>query len=393
MVADDLSAPLGQKRTARRKGLPFAPMTAAAYALGLLVAIFAIWALVVKDPLGGEPRAVATLDPAALKLSPAAATGQGEKSVRVAADQGPAAESVNKTTSKTTADGSAIVTIIDGSTGQRQEVRIAASGADQRLQESTRHGPVPKIASDGTRPADAYARPRPAAINPSAPRIAIVVGGLGSGARLTADAIGKLPGPVTLGFTPYGPDVVKMVAQARDAGHEVLLQVPMEPFDFPDNDPGPQALLTSLPAEQNIDRLHWLMSRYSGYVGLMNFMGARFTATESSFVPILKETAKRGLIYFDDGTTVRSVAAQAAGANNAPFAKADVVIDAVPSADEIAKALAKLEVAARVNGMAVGFATALPISIDRITQWAKALESRGFVLAPISAAATKSKSS
>ena len=52
----------------------------------------------------------------------------------------------------------------------------------------------------------------------------------------------------------------------------------MEPFDYPDNDPGPQTLLTSLTPDQNIDRLHWLMSRFQGYVGIVSYMGARFTA-------------------------------------------------------------------------------------------------------------------
>ena len=98
----------------------------------------------------------------------------------------------------------------------------------------------------------------------------------------------------------------------------------MEPFDYPDNDPGPQTLLTSLDAEQNIDRLHWLMSRFQGYVGIANYMGARFTASEQALAPVLRETAKRGLIYFDDGSSPRSLAGQIAGANNLAFAKADV---------------------------------------------------------------------
>ncbi len=389
MAADDLSAPLGQKETTRRWTPPVAPMTAAAGALALLIAIFVGWALVVNDPLGGEPRAVVTVDGGGVKSADAsAAPAAKEKSAQPSADR---VARDAAAPAKTTEDGSAIITIIDGTTGQRQEVKI--TNGDQRLLESTRHGSIPKIASDGTRPADAYARPRAAAAKVDGPRIAIVVGGLGVGAKLTADAVIKLPGAVTLGYTPYGPDIAQMVAQARDSGHEVLLQVPMEPFDFPDNDPGPQALLTSLPTDQNIDRLHWLMSRFQGYVGLMNFMGARFAATESAFVPVLKETAKRGLIYFDDGSSVRSVAAQAAGANNAAFAKADVIIDAVPTAAEIAKALSRLETSARANGIAVGFASALPVSIDRVAQWAKAVEGRGFVLVPISAAAAKSKSS
>ncbi len=50
---------------------------------------------------------------------------------------------------------------------------------------------------------------------------------------------------------PYGADVERLVARARGEGHEILLQVPMEPFGYPDNDPGPQTLLTSLTPEQN----------------------------------------------------------------------------------------------------------------------------------------------
>ena len=131
----------------------------------------------------------------------------------------------------------------------------------------------------------------------------------------------------------------------------------MEPFDYPDNDPGPQTLLTSLAPAQNIERLHWLMSRLPGLCRPRQLMGARFTASEAAFAPILRETAKRGLIFVDDGTTPRSVAGQIAGANNLPFAKADLVIDAVPTPAEIDHALARLEMIARERGFAVGIAS------------------------------------
>ena len=111
------------------------------------------------------------------------------------------------------------------------------------------------------------------------------------------------------------PISIMLVAQAREKGHEVLLQVPMEPHDYPENDPGPQTLLSSLSAEQNVDRLHWLFSRMQGYVGVTNFMGARFTASDSALAPVLRELSKRGLIYVDDGSSPRSQAGQIAGAN------------------------------------------------------------------------------
>ena len=176
-----------------------------------------------------------------------------------------------------------------------------------------------------------------------APRIAIVIGGIGISASGTADAFAKLPGPVSFALSPYAVDLAKLAAHARGEDHEVLLQVPMEPFDYPDNDPGPQTLLTSLASEQNIDRLHWLMSRFQGYVGLTSYMGARFTATEQALAPVLRETAKRGLIYVDDGASQRSVAGQIAGSHNLPFAKTDLVLDAVPTPTGIDRALARLE--------------------------------------------------
>jgi polysaccharide deacetylase 2 family uncharacterized protein YibQ len=202
-----------------------------------------------------------------------------------------------------------------------------------------------------------------------------------------------LPASVTFALSPYGADLGKLAERARGEGHELLLQVPMEPFDYPDNDPGPQALLTSLPAEQNIDRLHWLMSRFQGYVGVVSAMGARFTSSEQALKPVIADAAKRGLIYVDDGASTRSVAGQIAGAQNVPFAKTDVVIDAVPMPTEIDHALTRLEMAARQNGSAVGLASAQPATVERIAQWAKKVEDRGFVLVPISMVALKAKSS
>jgi polysaccharide deacetylase 2 family uncharacterized protein YibQ len=167
----------------------------------------------------------------------------------------------------------------------------------------------------------------------------------------------------------------------------------MEPADYPNTDPGPQTLVTTLTTEQNIDRLQWAMSRFPAYVGVANRMGARFTATEASFAPIIREIGQRGLIYVDDGSSPGSLASRLAGGNSVAFAKANLMLDAVPSAVEIDRALARLEAMARDNGIAVGFVSALPVSIERIAVWAKSVEGRGFTLVPITAAAARTKSS
>jgi uncharacterized protein len=293
------------------------------------------------------------------------------------------------------------VTIIDGSSSARKLVTIPGNPDatakplfDPKLVEATRHGAIPKIGPDGARPSNRYAQPRQLPSNKKdSPLIAIIVGGLGISASGTADALAKLPASITFAMTPYGVDLEKLAERVRAEQHEMLLQVPMEPFDYPDNDPGPQTLLTSLTSEQNIDRLHWLMSRFQGYVGLIGYMGARFTASEQGLTPVLRDAAQRGLVYVDDGSSPRSVAGQLAGSHNLPFVKADIVLDTVPTPTEIDRALARLEMRARDSGVAVGFAAAQTTTIARIADWAKKVESRGILLVPITMLAIKTKSS
>jgi uncharacterized protein len=392
-MTDDLSTPLGQKteRQKRRFRLPFTAMQALAVLLGLFLVAFLAIALFIDNPFGGEPVARVALRPPAGEKLPAAASGRPEPAAKSAA---PAPRGDSKT-----------VTIIDGSSGKRQDVVIgsdaadkagaepatAMAGSDARLLEKSRYGMIP-VVSDGLRPFTVYAADADRAKAAKMPVVAIVVGGLGVGAAKTADAIMKLPPAVTLAFTPYGADPAKLTERARAQRHEILLQVPMEPFDYPDNDPGPQTLLTTLTPEQNIDRLYWHLSRFQGYAGIANFMGARFTATDAVMQPIIREAAKRGLGYLDDGSSPRSTAPSLTAGQSMPFAKADFTIDAVPTSAEIDRTLVKLETLAKERGQAVGVASALPISIERLAVWIKTLESRGIMLVPLTTAMLKSKS-
>ena len=410
MSVDDLTAPLGQRPTVRRPAIRIPLPYVVVGALALFLGIFVAWAAIGDNPLGGEPMAVAAAHlPSGPVAKPAAGHQAGEANGGVGRYDGPAGAAPPDPLPKVEhgtaepANGTRTVNIINGATGARQEVTIpdaAAAGndakpmagilpSDAKFLEMTPHGPVPKIATDGVRPADAFAQPSKAlAAKPDAPRIALIVSGLGVSAKTTADVITRLPGAITLAFVPYGTDAA-LVGRARARGHEVLLEAPMEPFSYPENDSGPQTLLTALTPQQNLDRLHWVMSRFQGYVGIINMMGARFTASEQSFAPILQEIAKRGLIFVDDGANPRSVAGRVAGADNLPFARAEIAVDAVPTPVEIDRALGRLETAAREHHVAVGIASALPASIDEIAKWAKAAESRGVILVPITAVAKK----
>jgi polysaccharide deacetylase 2 family uncharacterized protein YibQ len=261
--------------------------------------------------------------------------------------------------------------------------------ADPALIEQSGQGPLPRIADDGRTPMAAYAPPSGAAAGQ--PRIAIVVSGLGISARQTQAAIAQLPPQVTLAFAPYDSDVQRWIGEARRQGHEVLMEVPMEPYDFPDSDPGPHTLRAAAGESANIQRLTWSLSRATGFAGITNLLGGRFLTDSDSLEPVMTFLARRGLLFFDNGEVQHSVAPDVAKSVNAPFVQSSTEIDAIQAGMEIDQRLSELETRARLNGWAAGSGFLYPVTVDRLTVWAKGLSGRGIALVPASAIVAPSK--
>ncbi|MCU0985974.1 MAG: divergent polysaccharide deacetylase family protein [Acetobacteraceae bacterium] len=254
---------------------------------------------------------------------------------------------------------------------------------DPALLERLRDGSLPRIAEDGRAPWRTYARPFDQADR--RPRIGILVAGLGISESATEQVIQRLPGAVTLAFSPYGLRLAEFAAQARADGHEVLVGIPMEPVGFPLNDPGPYALLTSLPWGENNQRLTWILSRFPGYVGATNVLGPtlrgeRFSASPESMRPFLDVLRARGLMFVE----ARPGEAPPQGL---PARGVDVLIDERPMRAEIDQRLADLERIARERGAALGLSGSSPLAIERLGAWAAGVEARGFALAPATALA------
>jgi polysaccharide deacetylase 2 family uncharacterized protein YibQ len=384
-MADDLGAPLGRKRgtakpTPRRRtglslkpsGLPLARLAFGAAAL--IVVGVAARLLLVDDPMGGRPVTEISLNST---TSNAIAEIVAPNSATITA--GP----------EIPANGG--ITIVgddvpDGNPAALGPQTADADGLLPDLLEETEHGAIPRIAATGETPFEAYARP---SLTPGSADgkklIAIVVTGLGLNETGTANAIDTLPEGVTLAFAPYGKSLNRTVASARAGGHEILLEVPLEPFDYPDSDPGPDTLLTGQAPRDNLDKLFNVMASFGGYVGVINHMGARFTSSTADFAPIMEELGARGLGYLDDGSSNRSVATQLAAANRVEFGRADMMLDQNPSRTAIMEQLAALETRANDAGQAIGVISALPISIQTLAEWAGAADSKGFAIVPVSA--------
>ncbi|WP_370676303.1 divergent polysaccharide deacetylase family protein [Pleomorphomonas sp. PLEO] len=367
---NDLTNPLGFGGTGgRRFRVPVGAI--AAVITACLFAGLTVWLMVVNDPLGGEPYARTKIETSDTAYARADIATVGVKSGT--------GELLPPPSESKPEAGAAVE-----SPSATQTHMALPVEADAALTETSPFGPLPRVAADGRKPVDAYARPVPSVVGAS-PKIAIVVGDLGLSQTGTQDALAKLPPEVTLGFAPYGASLDRWTAKARQDGHELLLQVPLEPFDYPDNDPGENTLLVSKDARQNIENLHRVMGRLTTYVGVVNYMGARFTSEADALDPVMQEIALRGLLYLDDGSSPRSVAEQSAGKFKTTFARADLVIDAVPTPNEITSRLAQLEQIARTRGLAVGVASARPATLKALVSWTSGLDGRGITLVPITA--------
>lgn len=378
-MTDELGAPLGRKRRGRNAGGRTLTIHRWPWArLGLSALILAAAGIVgyialVDDPTGGRPIAETPVSMTATPNPVAIEVGR-----EIPPDQ---------VDIPTTGAGPSFITLDENLvTLERNVAEIDAFGMLPQLIEETRHGSIPRVGVDGQKPHQAYARP---AITPEAAGgrklIAVVVSGLGLNPTTTNEAINTLPGAVTLAFAPYGDNLADTARSARRAGHEIMLELPLEPFDYPQNDPGPHTLLADQPARDNLEKLYWLMARMGGYTGVLNHMGARFTASTADFSPIMEELGLRGLAYLDDGTSNRSLASQLAAANNVPFARANTALDTNPSRSAILSQLSALEAEADERGWAIGTLSALPVSIRTLSEWSAALDSNAYLLVPVSA--------
>ncbi|MBB5517898.1 divergent polysaccharide deacetylase family protein [Amphiplicatus metriothermophilus] len=251
---------------------------------------------------------------------------------------------------------------------------------DPALLAATAFGQRPKISADGRRAARHYARPF--ASDAGAPRAALIVAGLGLNRALTERAIDELPPEITLAFAPYAKDLDYWTARAREAGHEIMIELPMETRAGADA-LGPAALSTERTQAENLQRLDWLMSRFGGYFGATNYLGGKFSADREAIRPVLTRLAQAGVAYVDDTGATRAL-----GLDGGPVAVVDRMIAAGTLGEDVGAARRDLRALAAVaerNGHALGKAYAYDAVIDAVIEWSEALAADGIALAPASA--------
>lgn len=357
------------------------PPVAVAAAGILLLSAAALFITVLGDPRAGAPSARVALDRAAPVAAPVPTGLEAFSMGGYGAYQDLTSEGLAGDPNQT---GEAVITLPDGATvsGAGAPVtapKIAAQPLPQApiagLSQPGPEGALPRIASDGRVPAQAYARPFR---SNGKPRVALIVGGLGLNAVTTRAAIERLPAEVTLSFVPYAEGLQGWIDLARAQGHEVMLEVPMEPTGYPNNDPGPYTLLATADQAEIAAKMNWLLGRATGYFGVTNYLGDRFSTSDSGMGAFLSVLRQRGVAFLDDGSMSRRPGAWAR-------ASANRIIDEQQSPAAIVGQLNALEALAKTRGQAMGTGFSYPVTVEAAARWAAGLDARGLQLAPASA--------
>jgi polysaccharide deacetylase 2 family uncharacterized protein YibQ len=360
----------------------------AAFGACALVALLAIGSIqLFGDPSAAGPRRILSLAPseAAASAPRVSLSDAAEEALSLEPDAGQELPYSGEM-GEIDANGELRVAVVEApsqATPGRPNVAPLPRAPLAGLSEPGPNGPLPIVAANGRTPAQAYARPFTA--QPNKPLIAVVVGGLGFNATTTASAIDELPPEITLSFAPYSDNLQSWIDRARAAGHEVLLELPMEPFDPDADDTGPQTLLATATAQQNVSRLEQLLSHGAGYFGVTNYQGARFATSAQASAPIAQALRRRGLVFISSGIGQRTALSAEAQRANLPVTAADRLIDVRQEADAIDDQLLNLEALALQNHSAIGAGFAYPVTIAQVGRWAGDIASRGYQLAPASA--------
>ena len=222
-------------------------------------------------------------------------------------------------------------------------------------------------------------------IDEASPKIALVIDDLGVNRKMTRQVI-ALPAPLTASFLSYADDLPAQTELARLAGHELLVHTPMEPVDSR-FDACPDALRTDMTPDEIRENLSVMLDAFSGYVGINNHMGSKFTSAETDMRIVMDEINRRGLLFLDSLTSGRSTAAAVARQTGTPFAVRNVFLDNARTEADILRQLSLLERHARRHGFAVGIGHPHKATVNALDKWIPAAKRRGVVFVPVSAIA------
>jgi len=196
---------------------------------------------------------------------------------------------------------------------------------------------------------------KPKPVPKGLPKVAIIIDDIGYERRV-AEKFLSLDAVLTFSVFPHSPFQQRIIRKAHTKGFEIMLHLPMEPYEYPEVDPGPDALLTSMSPDELIDQLNKNLDAVPLIKGVNNHMGSKMTTESTRMYQIFSVLKKRGLFFVDSRTTPESICKPSARLLQIPFAQRDVFLDHVQEPAFIRRQIKELIRIAEIHGTAIGIA-------------------------------------
>ncbi|MBD5405489.1 divergent polysaccharide deacetylase family protein [bacterium] len=214
------------------------------------------------------------------------------------------------------------------------------------------------------------------------PVIAVIIDDMGVD-MIRTQKILELDYPLTVSYLTYAPNLQSQINHAKEANNEILLHVPMQALN--DNyDYGGEYLSTNNSKNRNLEILKSQLDKATGYIGINNHMGSKFTSDESQLSMVVEELDRRGLSFVDSLTASQSKGDIVAKKTKIPYATRDVFLDDSNKLEDIKKSLKYLENIAKKRGFAVAIGHPRTNTIKVLKAWLPTLQKKGIELVPIS---------
>ncbi len=237
---------------------------------------------------------------------------------------------------------------------------------------------LPMRSENGGEPWEYYRKPNTS--SDELPIVAIILTGLGLDEEAT-DEVAKRNEFLTMSFSPYAPNLPQQITRARSYGHEVWLDLPMEPEDYPASDAGPFTLMKDLPEEELKERLFHVLGSAGMYTGLVSFPPGEVFSGYRNMGMVAEELKNRGLLMLLRTRSYTSAKTE----DHTLYMNRQLGVQTRGTNASTEQLLTELEAVARSFDYAIGVAAYSPEMLNKIEQWAATLSEKSLVLAPVSA--------
>ncbi len=213
--------------------------------------------------------------------------------------------------------------------------------------------------------------------------LAIVIDDIGHNLHRPKDFL-ALGLPLNFSILPGLSHSKQAARMILGAGRELLIHLPMEPFDYPKMDPGPSPLLLNYNSKRTLSRMKEYLAGFPSAIGVSNHMGSAYTYDAAKMRVVQGEVARHRLFFLNSKTSASPVPAEIARNHGYSYLERDVFLDNEPGPSKVRRQLNRAIGLARQRGQAIAIGHPIPATYRIIKEVFSGGSAKGVELSPIS---------